>query len=79
MSIYTSTLDYWYKKGREEAIEDKTDAILESYTNKEYRFSLICVCGKTMGGLVGGDYQKDKLYCDCGLVWEIKKPYRDAQ
>lgn len=49
------------------------------YPGKEYRFSLVCYCGETIDGLVGGDYEKDRLHCNCGLVWEVKKPYREQK
>jgi len=54
---------------------------LDFWYNKDrtYSFSLICNCGATINGVILNGSKSDKLHCDCGLVWEVNKPYVEEE
>jgi hypothetical protein len=45
-----------------------------------FEFGLRCTCGvEITGGFYSIDDKVDRLHCDCGLVWEVKKPYKESE
>lgn len=42
----------------------------------ELHFSLVCVCGEPIEGFFGDLDVHERIYCDCGLVWDILRPHK---
>jgi hypothetical protein len=46
---------------------------------KEVHFELECECGEVLKGYFSDTDNQERLFCNCGLVWEISKPYKEVK
>lgn len=45
----------------------------------EISFLLVCSCGEKLKGYFSDLDKIERLHCNCGLVWDIKRPWKDEE